>query len=66
MPPEIDRLTGLWSVKTGRDRRLLFDLGVQGVDFLLDVDGQLQGRDDAAVGPNIVQVQTPLDPLSAV
>ena len=42
---------------------MFFNLQVQGVDFFLNVDGQFQARDNAAVGADVVQVQTPLAPV---
>jgi hypothetical protein len=42
---------------------LCFDSGIQGVNFFLNVDGELQGRHDAAVRADIVQFQTPLPPI---
>jgi len=38
---------------------VFINLQVQGVDFFLNADGPFQGRDDAAVGADVVQFQTP-------
>jgi hypothetical protein len=42
---------------------LCFDPGIQGVNFFLNVDGELQGRHNAAVRADIVQFQTPFPPI---
>ena len=47
----------------GKRQDLFFDFRVQAVDFLLNVDGQSQGRDHTAVGADLIQVETPFAPV---
>jgi len=38
-------------------QELSFDIRVEGVDFLLNVEGEFQGCDNAAISADVVQVQ---------
>jgi len=61
--PGIDWISLLWLGEAGQGYGFFFNLRVEVVDFPLNVDGPFQGRDNAAVGADIVQFETTLPPI---